>query len=137
MNDFFTQLYDSLITNPDFADDLYNTNTYVTVGIVMVLVSLIGMALYYYGLSNYKDFSKLSGWLTCLVVLAIINFGLAWFFAHEEIANVYKNSEQGDPFIMTNYLWFSLINMMYSAIFSFVFSLGLKIKSVCASKTPF
>jgi hypothetical protein len=132
--DFFPLLYDNLISNPDFANDLFDSGIYNIVGMIMVFSSLIWMLLYYYFLSDYSNNYKLYKWIIWILVLAIINFSVAYYFSDLQMAILYPD---GGSYIVTDYINFSLLNFIWSIVFCFILSIPLKIKSITASKTPF
>ncbi len=134
--DLFPLLYDNLISNPDFANDLYDSGIYNSVGMIMVLSSLICMILYYYVVSNYSNNYKLYIWAIWIVVLAFINFSTAYYFSDLEMEKLYLNNPP-NPYTVTDYINFSFLNFIWTIFFCFILSIPLKIKSTRASKTPF
>lgn len=134
--DFFPLLYDNLISNPDFANDLYTLGIYNSVGMIMVLSSLICMILYYYVVSNYSNNYKLYFWAIWIIVLAFINFSTAYYFSDLEMEKLYLDNPP-NPYTVTDYINFSFLNFIWTIIFCFILSIPLKIKSTRASKTPF
>lgn len=135
--DLFPLLYDNLISNEDFADALYNSEIYNSVGMIMVFSSLFCMILYYYVISNYSNFRKFYFWAIWILVLAIINFSVAYYFSDLEMEKQFKDTENGSPFSVTDYMNFSFLNFIWTIFFCFILSIPLKIKSTRASKTPF
>ncbi|MGL2988263.1 hypothetical protein ACSVH5_11770 [Flavobacterium sp. RSSA_27] len=137
MNDFFVLFYDNLFANQDFSSDLYDKDFFSFIGTITILVSVGIMTLYYFLLSNYKDFYKITGWLTSLLIVAILTFGITWYFASDEINFIYRESENGHPYNVMDFVFLAFSLALYSIFFSFVASLFLKLKSTSASKTPF
>lgn len=135
--DVFPLLYDNLISNPDFANVLYDSEIYNSVGLIMILSSLICMIIYYYIVSNYSNFKKLYFWAMWILILAIINFSVAYYFSDLEMELQFKETENGSPFTVTDYINFSFLNFMWTIFFCFILSIPLKIKSTRASKIPF
>ena len=131
----FPLLYDNLISDPNFAYDLYSSETYNSVGMIMVFSSFIWMALYYFFLSDYSNNYKLYKWILWVFLLAIINFSVAYYIVDLEMEIQYPN---GSPYSIADYINFSFINFIWSIIFCFILSIPLKkMKSTRASKTPF
>jgi len=133
MNDLFAPLYE-LITGQgaDLSQLAYNNGTYVPVGIIMLLISVIGMALYYYAI-NHPKFNRWYHWFFAVVVLCLINFGIAWAMAD---GLIYKEHGDTDGYL-TEIVTFSIANAVWTFVFSFIFSLCMKWKSSCCKRTPF
>jgi cell shape-determining protein MreD len=132
--DFFPLLYDNIISNPDFANALYDSGVYNTVGMTMLISSLIFMILYYYVVSNYSNFKKFYFWGIWILVLAIINFSVAYYFSELQMQ---KQFNDDPPFSIADYINFSFLNFIWTIVIGFILSIPLKTKSTRASKTPF
>lgn len=131
----FATLYDYLILNDEFAQDLYDESVYTSVGLLMIISSFIWMVFYYYFISNYMSFYKLSKWFFWILFLSIINFCMGYYISELTIFERYSPDDY--PYLVTDFINFSFVNVFWTIIFCFAFSLVLKIKSTCASKTPF
>jgi hypothetical protein len=134
MAGFFEMLYEGLphakifyIRN--FSADMHSADAYASIGIAMLLSSFIMEALYYYVLSNYKNWYKTRNWLLWLVTIGIINFVIAILAA--------KSAVGGNNYGFSYYLRFAMVNLFWALVFSFIFSMILKFKSTTASRTPF
>lgn len=141
MNNFFAALYEgfhplNLFYIEGFSDDMYESGIYPTIGSIMLCSSLLLMAVYYYFISNYNGFSKKRFWGVWLLVIGVINFIAAYSYSLVEMENFYSTSPQGSPYT-TAHINFSMVNFLWAILFSFLFSLVLKFKSVRATKTPF
>lgn len=141
MNDFFAALYEgfhplNLFYIEGFSDDMYESGIYPTIGLIMLCSSLVLMAIYYYFISNYNGFYKKRFWFIWILVIGVINFIASYYYSEIAMVNFYSTSTDGSPYT-TVHINFSMVNLFWAVIFSFLFSLVLKIKSVCASKTPF
>lgn len=142
MEDFFAAIYEGfhpldLFYIKDFSEDMYSSGVYVSIGLIMLFSSLFLMALYYFALSNYGNFYKKIYWLLWILIICIINFFVGYYNSLMAMEDTYANSENGHPYWFTQFFTFSMINVIWTFFFCFVFSMILKIKSVCASKTPF
>lgn len=142
MEDFFAALYEGfhpldLFYIKDFSQDMYSSGVYVSIGLIMIFSTFFLMALYYFALSNYGSFYKKIYWLIWILIIGIINFFVGYYNSLMAIENTYVNSPNGHPYGFTQFFTFSMVNVIWSIIFCFAFSLVLKIKSTCASKTPF
>ncbi|MCL1938391.1 MAG: hypothetical protein FWF52_08370 [Candidatus Azobacteroides sp.] len=137
MNDLFANLYELITGQTDLANELYNSEAvYVPVGWCMVLLSLIGMIVYYY-LINHPRFNRWYHWLLMVLVVCLINFGIAYFRANDAIDSMYAEQNQDSPFSAMEFISFSMANALWTFVFSFAFSIGIKWKSRNASRTPF
>jgi len=140
MNDFFATLYEGFFLGlfyiQGFSDDMYDSEILPIIGTIMLCTSFILSATYYYFISNYNGFYKKRFWFIWILVIGVINFIAAYYYSEIAMENFYSTSTNGSPYT-TEHINFSLVNLFWAVIFSFLFSLVLKIKSVCASKTPF
>ncbi|TDE04278.1 hypothetical protein [Flavobacterium sandaracinum] len=142
MNDFFAILYEGtflgdLFYLDGFSNDMFEANAYMSIGLTMLLSSAFLEFIYYYFISNYSGFYKKRFWLIWILVIGIINFGAAYYQSTIAIEDFYSTSTEGSPYSFTEYFTFSMVNAIWAIIFSFLFSIVLKFKSVKASKTPF
>lgn len=142
MNDFFATLYDGfhpldLFYIQNFSDDMYESGIFSIIGLIMLSTSLVLIASYYYFISNYNGFFKKRYWFIWILVIGIVNFISAYFYSVTAMEDFYSTSSDGSPHSITDHINFSMVNLLWAIIFSFLFSMVLKFKSVCASKTPF
>lgn len=136
----FSTLYEGGYLNDifyfgEFSDDLSQTNAYQFTGLIMLGISFLFQVLYYYFISNYGNFDKKRFWLLWIIIALVINFFVAKYISEEAIYNFYTVEPFSDYHI--EYYQFSMVNVLYTFIFSFLFSLILKIKSIKANRTPF
>jgi len=131
INDFFSLLYEKLFYSQGFSNDMYESGAYVTIGLIMVCSSIVLEVIYYYLLSSYASFYKRIFWLVWLLFIAIVNFSVAFHYSTVAIENA------GVEYPFSDHVGFSLINSLWAGIFSFVFSILLKTKSIKGSRTPF
>ncbi|RZJ70289.1 hypothetical protein [Flavobacterium sp.] len=133
MNDFFAMLYEgfspmNLFYIQGFSEEMYAAEAYVPIGIIMIITSLVAELAYYYFLSNYGNFYRKKPWFFWILIIAVINFFVAYFFSFSALE---PNVTLLDCFT------FSMVNVFWTMIFCFLFSIALKFKSVKASRTPF
>jgi hypothetical protein len=142
MNDFFAAIYEGIppldifyINN--FSNDMYNSGVYVLIGLIMIFSSFSLTALYYFAISNYNNLYKKIYWFIWILIIGIINYFVGYYNSLKSIENTYINSSNGHPYGFIQYFTYSMVNVIWSIILCFIFSLVLKIKSTRASKTPF
>ena len=136
MNDLFSGLYELFGYVQDFSEDLYETGVNFPVGILMVLISAAGMAVYYY-VVNHPKFNRWIHWLLVVGVLALINFGIAWAMSDGALFNYYFEVNQELPYPAMDFVTYSLVNAIWSVVFSFIFSMCMKWGSTNAKHSPF
>jgi hypothetical protein len=140
INDFFATLYqyftDLLCQNLNFTPELYDNFIFQEIGVKMVSLSLIWMFIYYYGVSNYGNLYSLKKWLIWVLIICIINFMVCYYYTEYDIYLIYKPGEYPYGF-WSEFFPFAIVNVFWTIIFCFGFSIVLKIKSTRASKTPF
>ncbi|MDR2424938.1 MAG: hypothetical protein LBD59_09485 [Prevotellaceae bacterium] len=135
MNDFFAFLYETLSYLNTFSDDMYNTNAYVPTGLSSVAISLAGMTIYYY-LINHPRLNRWFHWFGMSLILAVINFGIAWIMSDKALFALYSEQGQEMPYGYEIFT-FSLINAVWTLVFNFVFSMIIKWWSRNCDHTPF
>lgn len=136
MNEFFAMLYEGfhpldLFYIPDFSNDMFHSGAYVTIGWAMLISAFVLEAVYYYFISSFGNLYRRIYWFIWLVVIAVVNFAVAYYYSNmamEDMELVYG---------FTEYFNFSMVNVLWAVLFSFAFSLVLKLKSIKGSRTPF
>lgn len=117
----------------EFSSAMYNAGAYTSIGIMMLLSALVMEALYYYVLSNYGKIHRRSFWFLWLFIIAVLNFILAYISSMSSLT-------KADPltqYTFSQYFTFSMVNVLWAVVFSFIFSVIFKFWSVSASRTPF
>ena len=138
MASFFEMIYEgfpplNLFYINEFSNAMFSADAYTSIGLIMLFSSFVLIALYYYVFSNYGNLHKRSYWLLWLLIIAIINFAVAYTSSLSSL----NNYEPSNTYTFSQYFTFSMVNVLWAVIFSFIFSLILKLKSTCASRTPF
>lgn len=138
MASFFEMIYEgfpplSLFYINGFSDDMFLADAYTSIGLIMLSSSGVMMFLYYFVLSNYNNLYRRSFWFLWLFIIGWVNFIAAYFSSKAALdAAVPQNS-----YTFSQYFTFSMVNVLWAVVFSFLFSLIFKFKSVSASRTPF
>lgn len=135
MNDFFANWYESLAYFDNFSDDLYNQNLYITIGLCMVLIPVIFMSIYYFVVNSVK-LNKWYHWLILAVILGVINFCIAYFCSFNDLSFIYEQQNKELPY-SSEFVGFSLINVLWSLVVTFVYSMIIKWSSKNCRRTPF
>lgn len=138
MNDFFALLYEGFspinlfyISVNNFSDNMFTSGTYVPIGLIMIISSLLSELFYYFFLSSYGNFYKKIHWFLWIVFIAIFNFFVAYFTSRSAMTH------EGFGYTFFEYFTFSMVNVLWTMFFCFLFSIVFKFKSVRASRTPF
>ena len=111
------------------------TPVYQVTGIVLIVVSLIVMLNYYYGLFNNPRFTHRRIWLVNILAAA----GIAGFFAYFRAA-AYLPKEKHSAEIHFSALdctLFAFTVMIYTTVICIILSLLFKWKSIANKKVPF
>jgi len=135
MNDFFASWYELLAYFDGFSDDMYNQNLYITIGLCMILIPIAVLAIYYYVVNSVK-FAKWWHWLLLVVVLCVINFGIAYGVSYNELSYLYEQQNKTLPYSM-EFVSFSLVNALWTFVVSFIWSMIIKWGSKNCRRTPF
>ena len=136
MNNLFYWMYNLLGYIEGFSNDLETTGTYFPVGILMLIISAAGMAVYYYVI-NHPKFNRWFHWLLVVGVLALINFVIAWAMSDGALYNFYQDVNKDLPYPTMNFITYALVNAIWTVVFSFVFSICMKWGSNSCRYSPF
>ena len=133
MDNLFAALYELITGQNDLANMLYEESCfYFTTGAVTLLISLVGMAVYYYVI-NHPRFSRWFHWLLVVVVICLINFAFAYFMADGVVWRIHGTTAGYVMQIVT----FGLANVAWTVVYCFVFSMCLKWGSRNVKYSPF
>lgn len=135
MSDFFANWYELLSYFEGFSDEVYGNNLYVPIGFCMVLIPVVVLTLYYY-VVNSRKFNKWWHWLLLVVIICAINFGIAFGISYNNIYDIHGTAEVGYP-LVASCVGFSFINVLWTALISFVWSMIIKWGSNQCRRTPF
>ena len=120
--------------SPD-CNGYHGTAVYQITSIVLLVVSLIVMLNYYYGLFNQPRATHRWIWMTNILVASFIMGAYAYSLAAHGLSASRHCADI--TFTGIDCLLFSFTVMIYTAITCFLFSLLLKWKSVSNKKIPF
>ncbi len=136
MNDFFANWYEMLTTFTGFSDDMYQNGLYIPIGFCMVLIPIVILTIYYI-VVNSRQFNRWWHWLLLVLIICIINFGIAFGVSYNGIIDVYQGTtETGYP-LLYDCVGFSFIDVLWTFVISFVWSLIIKWGSSQCKRTPF
>ena len=110
--------------NSDIAGGIVESNYFFPVCLGMVLISIAIMTVYYYAVNSVR-WSKWFHWLILVVIICIINFGIAFSCSFSESGNVLDSVS------------FGFSNAVLSFVVSFIWSLIIKWGSSACRRTPF
>lgn len=137
MNDFFANWYELLGFFEGFSDDMFDNSLYLPIGLCMVLIPIVFLTLYYYVLNSAR-FNKWWHWLLLVVVLCVVNFGISYLVSYRNILNVYTDMNSEPSYALgTCCFSFSIINVLWCFVVSFIWSLIIKWGSSQCKRTPF
>lgn len=135
MNDFFASWYELISSFDGFSDSMYYNGLYVAIGFCMVLIPIVALTLYYY-VVNSRSFNRWWHWLLLVVIICGINFGIAFGVSYNGIVNAFGSPDVGFP-LVPSCLGFSFINVLWTFVISFVWSMIIKWGSTQCRRTPF
>lgn len=129
MNDFFSLLYELFGSNylEGFSDNLYDGAVYTSTGIATLAVTILGMIIFYL-LKTQKPLTfRLFAWFRMVLLLCVINFGIAYKLSNSTLAGIYTEQNQDLPYGFGNFAGFGLINLLWSFIFCLVTSVVIQL----------
>jgi hypothetical protein len=152
MKDIFAQLYELMKSfyGSNLADHLYGIDEkgdfsrnalYSTVGVIMLLTTIFGVAMYYFFLNSYLNtarYSKGSWWARVLLVCLGFNFFMGFYLPYLDkdngnIVNVKIAESVGNQ----QFTGFGFANLIWSLLLFLLLSFSVKRWSTNASTTPF
>ena len=137
MNNFFANWYELLGFFEGFSDDMFDNSLYFPIGLCMVLIPIVLLTMYYYVLNSVK-FSKWWHWLLLVVIICVINFCIAFGISYRNISDLYMDQNTAPSYALgTCCFSFSMINVLWSFVVSFVWSMIIKRGSTNCRRTPF
>lgn len=137
MNDFFAEIeevFGSVYLNA-FSDELYNNQVYNLLGFSLFGFSLLWMITYYYVI-NHPKYSTRLWWAIWTIIGGLITAVISYIISFNALSEIYFNNQKVLPYLNEFYT-LSIINLFWSVILSFLFSIFLRLKSTNASHTPF
>ncbi|WP_162902990.1 hypothetical protein [Taibaiella koreensis] len=128
-------LHDQLQGLDTNCEDYTGSHIYQIVGIVQLIVSLLVMLNFYYGLFNHPRFTYRRVWLVNVLTACFITGGFAYWSAVRYLPAEKHCADL--HFTALDCLGFAFTAMLYTALFCFIASLLLKWKSITNKKIPF
>lgn len=123
----FQSIYELFLgqnNDPIYADEIFSP-----VGTITLLVTLGVAALFYVALGRWKPvFHRAVHWAITLVALLIFGYFYAVWYAKDR-----TGADDTDSYMSG----FGGVNVLLTAVFFFLFSLGLRYASIFARRTPF
>jgi hypothetical protein len=110
-------------------------SAYSIVFLSMIVVNIVIMFNYYYGLFNRQPFNHFVWWLGNVLTGAFIIYVIAYLGPHKDLVN--NNYCQTLVFNEGDCMGFGLTAAIYAMIWSVLLSLLLKWKSIVNKKIPF
>lgn len=135
MNEFFANWYELISYFQGFSDSMYDNSLYISIGFCMVLIPIVALTLYYYVVNSVR-FNKWWHWLLLVFIICVINFGIAFGISYNGIYGIHGTTEVGYP-LVASCVGFSFINVLWTALVSFVWSMIIKWGSSQCKWTPF
>ena len=138
MEGFIANLYElfGFANQGNFSNDMYNEGYYQPIFLIMVISVIIINVIYYYAW-NHPRLNRWYHWLFFNIVACFFNFILSWYISSDKINAFYAQQGMDSPYDWTNYLILSLIALLWSFVFYFLFSFIMKWGSRNCKHTPF
>ena len=138
MEGFIANLYElfGFANQGDFSNDMFNNGFYLPIFIFMIATVVFVNIVFYY-IVNHPRLNRSRHWLLFNIGTCIFNFILSWVISSDKINAFYAQQGMDSPYDWTNYLILSLIALLWSFIFYFLFSFIIKWGSRNCKHTPF
>lgn len=129
MNDFFSQLYELFGSCyfGAFSDDLFNNGVYLSTGLAMLALAILGMAVFYLIKAQKPLTFRLPAWFITLITLGVINFIIAYSLSYSTLDGVFAQQNQDLPYGLGSFAGFGLINLMWSLVFCWIISVVIQL----------
>ena len=138
MEVFIANLYElwGLTNLGNFSNDMFNNGFYLPIFIIMVATVVFVNIVFYY-IVNHPRINRGYHWLLFNLGIGVVNFVVAWVVSYNKMYNFYAMQGMQSPYDWTNYLILSLIALLWSFVFYFLFSFIMKWGSRNCKHTPF
>lgn len=139
MNDFIANIFELWggFYMGDFSKYMYKAGLYGEVGLVVFLIPLFVFFIYYKPLDHIKT-AKLSFWFILLLIVSLIVSLIVYNISDSGIHEyLMKHKIKQTRIDEMDYIWFSLITFVYSALLSFGFSCLFKKGADRTRRIPF
>lgn len=138
MEGFIANLYElwGLTNLGNFSNDMFNNGFYLPIFIIMVATVVFVNIVFYY-IVNHPRINRGYHWLLFNIGIGVVNFVVAWVVSYNKMYNFYAMQGMQSPYDWTNYLILSLIALLWSFVFYFLFSFIMKWGSRNCKHTPF
>jgi hypothetical protein len=138
MEGFIANLYElwELTNLGNFSNDMFNNGFYLPIFIIMVATVVFVNIVFYY-IVNHPRINRGYHWLLFNLGIGVVNFVVAWIVSYNKMYNFYAMQGMQSPYDWTNYLILSLIALLWSFVFYFLFSFIMKWGSRNCKHTPF
>lgn len=141
MDGFFANMYELfglflLGPNSQFSQDMYQNGIYNPIAIWMFIMVALFVLLYYFVI-NHARMSKAGWWILWGIIVSLINFGIAWWIADDQLFYLYDSMQTEMPYgAMTEFFPFCCIVFFWSFVYYLLFSVIVKRFSVNGRHTP-
>lgn len=130
MNDLFAKMFELLFHAGNMNIDLYEENVYGTVGIIMLIISLLVPVIFYFAMDKAR-YAGFLYWFLGLTTVFLLIFGISFFLARRSITTL------SPDYVLTQYLYFSAIVALYGIVIYFITSIILKRFTTSLARSPF
>ena len=121
----------------DFSKYMYKADLYGEVALVTVLLPLVVFFIYYKPIDHIR-LAKFSIWLAILLFVSLVSSLIAYNISDSGIGDyLVQHKIKNHNIIPVDYFWFSFIVFIYTAIFSFLYSVVFKYGASKARRIPF
>lgn len=141
MDGFFANMYELfglllLGPNGQFSQDMYQNGIYNPIAIWMFITVALFVVLYYFVI-NHARLSKARWWILWGGIVSLINFGIAWWIADEQLFLLYDSMQMAMPYgAMTAFFPFCCIVFFWAFFYYLLLSVVVKRFSVNGRHTP-
>jgi hypothetical protein len=130
MNDLFGKMFELLFKGGNMNADLADNNVYGTVGIIMLILSILIPCIFYFMMDKAR-YAGFKFWFLWNVILFVLTFGITFFLARRSLTTL------GADYAISQYLYFSAIVALYGSLIFFILSIILKRFTTSLSRSPF
>ena len=141
MDGFFANMYELfglflLGPNGQFSQDMYQNGIYNPIAIWMFITVALFVVLYYFVI-NHARLSTAVWWIFWGGIVSLVNFGIAWWIADEQLFYLYDSMQMAMPYgAMTEFFPFCCIVFFWAFFYYLLFSVIVKRFSVNGRHTP-
>ncbi|AFC26033.1 hypothetical protein [Saprospira grandis] len=129
MNGFFAKVIE-LIYSSQMTNDLYDNNIYGVAGLLMILIPILGAAIFYFGFDKAR-YVGWKAWGLSFLLSILTCFLICWLWPQSAM------SKAGLDYASSEYVYFSAITSLYAVVVFMICTFVFRFRTTNLLHSPF